>query len=301
MTRQPGPGRTPDPDEAEVFPEPAPDAVGGALDVIDRSIGMYVLRRLTGRRTKVPEEPAAPVVLSADQVAYRIGAVGAAKASTSDPADTQHAATPLVAGTVAGAAASARAATTGRAGPVGTAVTRPATAAPRERLVRDSGIALLVLAMIGLVAIVFWPHGPTGQPEQSVFGANRTVVTPGPTGEVDAATGEPSASGPGEPGTVTTTSEATSPIVSRATAAAGAPTPKLPPGATPRPTSKLAPTPRPTVTAPTPTPTTGPTPTPIETPTPTPTPVDTPTPTPPETPTPTPPETPTPTPPDPTP
>ena len=60
---------------------------------------------------------------------------------------------------------------------------------------RDSGIALLALATIGLVAVVLWPHGPTGEPEQSIFGVNRTVVTPGPTGEVDAATAEPTADG----------------------------------------------------------------------------------------------------------
>ena len=50
VTRQPGSDRTPGPDATDGSgPDAAPDAVGGALDVIDRSIGMYVMRRLTGR------------------------------------------------------------------------------------------------------------------------------------------------------------------------------------------------------------------------------------------------------------
>ena len=99
-----------------------------------------------------------------------------------------------MAGTAA-AAAAARAAATRPATGVGPATRTPppGAAAPRDRLVRDSGIALLALATIGLVAVVLWPHGPTGEPEQSIFGVNRTVVTPGPTGEVDAATAEPTA------------------------------------------------------------------------------------------------------------
>ena len=123
MTRQPGSDRTPGPDASDGSgPEAAPDAVGGALDVIDRSIGMYVVRRLTGRGTSKPEEPAPPVVLSADQVAYRIGAVGASRAGAPKPADPAEPGTPLVAGTAA-AAAAARAAATHPATEVG-----PATA-----------------------------------------------------------------------------------------------------------------------------------------------------------------------------
>src|SRR6188472_1505221 len=97
-----GPGTTPGPDGMDdPAQDPAPDAVGGALDVIDRSIGMYVVRRLTGRRTRKPEAPAPPVVLSADQVAYRIGAAGASKAAAAgatapDPAEPLAPATPPV-------------------------------------------------------------------------------------------------------------------------------------------------------------------------------------------------------------
>ncbi len=278
-------------------PDAAPDAVGGALDVVDRSIGMYVVRRLIGRRTSKPEEPAPPVMLSADQVAYRIGAIGATRAVPPGSADPSEPRAPLVVGPAA-AATAARAAThpATEVGPA-THTPRPGAAAPRDRLVRDSGVALLVLATVGLAAVVLWPHGPTGEPDQSIFGVNRTVATPGPTGEVEAATAEPtdgvSPGASSEPGTAVPTS----PVVPRVTAPTGQPTPKLPPGATPRPTSRLAPTPNPTTGA-TATPTTGATPTPEPTPTPTPeeTPTPTPEPTPEPTPTPTPDPTPTPTP-----
>ncbi len=113
VTRQPGSDGTPGPAATDGSgPDAAPDAVGGALDVIDRSIGMYVVRRLTGRGTSKPEEPAPPVVLSADQVAYRIGAVGASRAGQlRTPADPPRPAVPLVAGTAAAAAAARAAAT----------------------------------------------------------------------------------------------------------------------------------------------------------------------------------------------
>ena len=192
MTRKPGSDRTPGPDAADGSgPDAAPDAVGGALDVIDRSIGMYVVRRLTGRGTSKPEEPAPPVVLSADQVAYRIGAIGATRAVPPKPADPSEARHSPRGRHGGGRRSRTRGRHTARdrGGAGDPHAAPPGAGAPRERLVRDSGVALLALAMIGLVAVVLWPHGPTGEPEQSIFGVNRTVVTPGPTGEVDAATG----------------------------------------------------------------------------------------------------------------
>ena len=66
-------------------PKPSPrlaaDARPGPFDgirgVIDRSIGMYVIRRLAGRIVKPPPEPLPPsAALSADEVAYRIGTPG---------------------------------------------------------------------------------------------------------------------------------------------------------------------------------------------------------------------------------
>ena len=250
VTRQPGSDRTPGPDATDGSgPDGAPDAVGGALDVIDRSIGMYV-----AAAPDRPRDEQARGAGSAGRPERRSGRVsdrgrrsdagrrsepcrpGRSRHVRSWPARRRRPPQPH-----------ARPATHPAAG-VGPADPHSArrAGAPRERLVRDSGVALLALATIGLVAVVLWPHGPTGEPEQSVFGVNRTVVTPGPTGEVDAATAEPTTGASGEPETAAPTSEATSPVVTHATAPAGQPTPRLPPGATPRPTSRLAPTPTPT-------------------------------------------------------
>jgi hypothetical protein len=55
-----------------------PGPFDGIRGVIDRSIGMYVIRRLAGRIVKPPPEPLPPsAALSADEVAYRIGTPGA--------------------------------------------------------------------------------------------------------------------------------------------------------------------------------------------------------------------------------
>ena len=49
-----------------------------ATDVVDRSVGMYLVRRLTGRPTSAPPEVVEPPVdLSVDEVAYRIGVADA--------------------------------------------------------------------------------------------------------------------------------------------------------------------------------------------------------------------------------
>ena len=78
--------------------------VDGALDVIDRSIGMYVLRRIAGRSSNATPEADAPVVLTADQIAHRIGASGAAPTTAPEPSEARP---PLAAGTAAAAAARA--------------------------------------------------------------------------------------------------------------------------------------------------------------------------------------------------
>ena len=52
---------------------------GGLGDVIDRSIGRHIIRRLSGRSSDPAAEESLPTVaLTADQVAYRIGTPGAA-------------------------------------------------------------------------------------------------------------------------------------------------------------------------------------------------------------------------------
>ena len=275
--------RTSVPREApETLEPPKPGAVDGALDVVDRSIGMYLLRRLTGRPTTSkpppPDEPA--VALSADEVAYRIGVAGTPQPATHVAAPKS----PLVGGPTATAVTAAARPTAGLARPT----TPGAPVAPRERLVRDSGVALLALVVVGLVAVLFWPHDPTGEPRGSVFVVNREVVTPSPTGEVEAATAENS----GEPETPIASAEPTGPLTPGSTPGTH-PTAKPTPRVTLRPGQTPTPTPRTT-----PTPTSNPTTTPSSTPdvTPTPTPDVTPPPTPEPTPTPTPEPTPTPTP-----
>ncbi len=250
-----------------------PGPVEGALDVVDRSIGMYLLRRLTGRQASKPpgsDQPA--VILTTEQVAYRIGAAGARPpAAPATAASEQDRLTP------------------GR-GPAGTPRT---AAAPRERLVRDSGVALLALAAVGL-AVVIWPKGgPTDEPTGSVFVVNRALLTPAPTGVVEAATPEPTGEVAVETDTPLTPEP--TPLVTSEPPAPGRPATARPrftprPGQTPAPTPRPTPTPtsNPTLTpTATPTPTTTPDPTPDPTPTPTPTPAPPPAPTPEPTPTPT--------------
>jgi hypothetical protein len=272
----------------ETLEAPKRGALDGALDVIDRSIGMYLLRRLTGRpkTTKPPTSDEPAVALSADEVAYRIGVTGTQNPAPHEPSVPQ---SPLVGGPPAAAVPGL-----GRLSPGLTRTATPRTpGAPRERLVRDSGVALLALVVVGLVAVLFWPHGPTGEPQGSVFVVDRAVVTPSPTGEVDAATAENS----GEPETPGESAEPTQPVTPGSTSAIAPPAAKATPRVTLRPGQTPTPTPRATP-KPTPTPTATPSSTPDITPTPTPTPEPTPTltPTPEPTPTPTPEPTPTPTP-----
>jgi hypothetical protein len=284
ITRRRAPVNTaPIPNEAPATVEPPqPGAVDGALDVVDRSIGMYVLRRLTGRPTsgKPPTSDEPAVALSADEVAYRIGVAGTGHPVTHAPSQPT---SPLVGGPPIAVVPGGSRRAAGPARPT----TQGAPVAPRERLVRDSGVALLALVAVGLIAVLFWPHGPTGEPEGSFNVVDRAVVTPSPTGEVDAATAENSA----EPGTPGVSAGPAQPTTPGSTSPAAKPTPRI----TPRPGQTPPPTPQATLrTIPTPTP--SPSSTPDATPTPEP-----PTPTP-EPPTPTPePPTPTPEPPTPTP
>jgi hypothetical protein len=164
---------------------------------------------------------------------------------------------------------------------------------PRERLVRDSGYALLGLIALALLASAFLPLGSPGQPPTTTDSAlHRAQATP--TSDAAIATAIPDSSPIGTSrGSVA--AETFGPgRTARATAATKPPA--TPGRSTPRPTPTSAPTAGPTPTAtpqtsagPTPTPTASPTPTPGPTPSPTPTPTPTPT----EAPTPTPDPTPT--------
>ena len=56
---------------------------GGLGAVVDQSIGMHIVRSLSGQTRKTPKEDIAPAVaLTADEVAYRIGIAGADAART---------------------------------------------------------------------------------------------------------------------------------------------------------------------------------------------------------------------------
>ncbi len=280
--------------------EPGP--LDGAMDVVDRSVGMYLLRRLSRQPTSgdaEPEEP--PEILSADEVAYRIGVADApapVPAYLPRPAYTppvapapaafveaDSTAAPLT--DAAAIAAAARAAAAGHAqaraagGPVpisasggaavvsmgvvagGARTARGATAppkapaAPRERLVRDAGIALIGLTIVGLVGFLILPQGPTGKPSESVFSVARASLSAQPTDDPT-----PTAADPNVVVDPTATPEPSMDVASAEPSASviASPTPKpakSAPKPTPRPTPRPTPVPTP---APTPKPTPKPTP-----------------------------------------
>ena len=150
----------------------------GALDIIDRSVGMYIARHLSGRPTTRPADLVEPTTpLTADEVAYRIG-VAAVPVPSNVATDA----------TVSGATASgATAADPTAAGDPGSrahrALSGSTTSAiggpPRHRLVRDAGMALIGLSVLGMVAILVQPQGgSTVKPAGSVFRVSRAGATP---------------------------------------------------------------------------------------------------------------------------
>ena len=149
---------------------------------------------------------------------------------------------------------------------------------PRRRIWRDASGALVVVALLGLVAVVAFPlRGGTAA----------TTVPTSPAGQAggppDVAQGTPSGTDLAAGATPLPTRAPI--IIPTASLPLTGPTAKPParPVArpTPRPTAPRTPTPKPTVSptpTPTPTPTDAPTPAPTDSPTPTPTPTDTPAP-----------------------
>ena len=246
-----------------------PGPFEGALDVIDRSIGMYLVRRLTGRPTTRPSDHIGPTTpLTSDEVAYRIGVADAPlpppRNVPAAPAPAGSAERAASARAAAGATATAKAARTSAArrpvpvavvppadrSPLAPPVAPPAPAAPRVRLVRDAGIALMGLAALGLVGILVWPKGPGGPPTGSHFAVVRASVTPRASAAAQTQATpilEPPASLD-----VLTPAPTPEPTPVPLVAATPRPTPKPTPRPTPKPTA--APTPKPTA-APTPKPT----------------------------------------------
>jgi hypothetical protein len=229
--------------------------------VIDQSIAMQVIRSLRGRASDPPAEEVVPAAaLTADEVAYRIGTPGAAV-----PKRDEAGRTGLGAGSAAAAAADAR--TRAATSPTRLDPARAAAAAaPRRRLLRDSGAALMALSALALVAIVVMPGAGRGGPSktflsvtraQATRGASPTeaaslaiVLTPAGTATPGATPG-PTATPRATPTGAVLTSRATPKPTSK-------PTPRPTPTPTPTPTATLKPTPKPTPTVtakPTPKPT----------------------------------------------
>ena len=262
--------------------------LAAAVDIVDASVGMHMVRGALGRPTTTRAERRAERAHTALVSAYE----EARRAGSSGP--------PVVAPTrlvVAGTAASQspRDVPDRQAHPLAGTTAAPAWRPPLS-VAREGAVAAMGLVAVLVAASVLWSRGEGG-----VLSA---TGTPAPTDHaVELASPTPAA----EP--TATVSLTSGPTTSPATAATPTPTATATPTdgptatRTPRPTARPTKTPKPTAQpTPTPTITASPTPTPAATrePTPAPTPEPTPVPTPAPTPVPTPDPTPEPTP-DPTP
>ena len=159
----------------------------------------FARRRVRARRpggfddaTEVVEPPA---FLSVDEVAYRIGVLDApapapfieATASVADAVGVAAAARAAAAGHAKARASAGRAVVStsvvaeGSGSGRGDVVRPAAPMATRERLVRDAGIALIVLTVVGLVAFFVLPHGPTVRPSGSANSVVRAGGSPRPS------------------------------------------------------------------------------------------------------------------------
>ena len=221
--------------------------------VVDRSIGMWIVRRLTGRpdpgaaRPRSDDAAPADALPAADEIAYRIGVPGAVEPNRPDRL--------VVSGDVSGRRA-------------------------RRGLWRDSAVALVAVSAVVLVAVVVLPRLPQGAvltaTDEGRFPAQVTLApSPGST-DTAAATGSPAA-GPSDVPAERPASPSSLPTAEPT----ASPSPPAPTG-TPAPTSSAAgvspspavtprPTPVPTAPPPPPPPTPTPVP-PVATPSPTPAP-----------------------------
>ncbi len=271
-------------DKGQALPvEPAEAAdsgpVDGAREVVSASIGMHLVRRLTQRKPPVELDEggiSAASALTADEVAYRIGAAGAPLMADPPPAPVP----PAASGAAATAAAARAAAATSSSPftaiqgahapnrmpvnvppPVAAPTPVPPVPAPRARLVRDAGFALVALVAVLVVAIVFWPSGngpqtggiiidPSASPTAVPHATTLALASPNRASPAAAASEAPSA----EPTPVSS-------VVALPSEAPPTPTPITKAGPTPKPTPRPTPTPTPRPTPrPTPKPTPKPTP-----------------------------------------
>jgi PKD domain len=206
----------------------------GLGTVIDQSIGMHVIRSLIGRSSDPPaNDVARSSAPTADEVAYRIATLGAARPERHEaPGPRRDAAR------------------------VDPASATPA-AASRRRLLRDSGAVLMVLSGFALVAIGVFPGVGGGEPSGTFLSVSRAQSTPTSSpsdgqslvlGETSRPTAKPSAK----------PAPTAAPTKGHTTTPAKPATPKP----TPRPTLTRTPTPTPNTATPKPTASPTPTPTP---------------------------------------
>ena len=213
--------------------------------VLDQSIGMHVFRSVSGHSTDPPADEVVPdAALTADEVAYRIGAPGAAMPRRDDAGARR-----LGASAATAVAADAR--------------TVSATdAAPRRRLLRDSGAVLMGLSALGLVAIAVSPIGGGGGPSRTFLSVTRAQAT-----RSASPTAGPSLALVETPGSTAKPAATPRPTPAPRASPTGAvlstrATPKPTPRPTLRPTPTPTPSPSPRKSTPKPTPAPTPTPTP---------------------------------------
>ena len=268
-----------------------PGVIASAVEVVDASIGAYLVRRMLGRSTTTRAEGRAErarVAMAADEEAARRAGV----AGPSGVAPTR-----LI---VAGTAAShpPQELRDRQAHPLTVAPPRPVW---RRGLVPPPTAAMAAAGLMALFVVAFaaaftlWPRpaggvlSGTGTPAPTPSADGLLPPTPSGSPTTTVSTVQPTASETPDPDP-TATATATPAVAPTATlAATRTPRPTARPTNTPRPTAR--PTPTPTATAgptPSPTPTPAPTPEPTAAPTPEPTPVPTPPPTPEPTPDPAP-------------
>jgi hypothetical protein len=265
-----------------------PGVLAGAADIVDASIGMYLVRKALGRPTTTRAEGRAErarvALAAAESERRRAGAAGPAIVAP----------TRLV---VAGTAAShsPRDLPDRQAHPVAARSVVPVWTR-RASVSREGALALAGLVAVVVAAFAIWPRNEGG-----VLSVTGTPAPPSPSAAVSSPTPLPTET----PSPTVVPSGVASATPSATAVPTPTPTPTDAPTATatatvtvtPRPTARPTITPRPTTRpSPKPTPTPTPTPAPTPKPTPAPTPVPTPEPTPGPTPEPTPAPTPEPTP-----
>ena len=147
----------------------------GARDVVGRSIAMDAFRRLTDRPSSprvghVPPGPGAAA--PGDRGCLRTTPVPEVRSRDASHSPWRGVPSPRavpVPNATSRAAVSFYETERPRPALAGVPITGPAAPPlpglpPRERLVRDTGIALVVLTVLGLAFITFGPHGSSGRP-----------------------------------------------------------------------------------------------------------------------------------------